>query len=326
MSHTQYFEIPARIDFRPFRFEWRLIAAEFVGWRTSRDPYLKERALGLLKDKSLYDAVEIRIPTLDDREPCIVSIERMFLPREFLAPHENPKNTPDFNGRTIEILASHLSSSEIPESSSEPLRDAWEMRTEYFGLEEENSESLCAFLNQWGLWGRFFRTIRSSVPTPSKPVLAKSIDTSGSPWLALVLPHRFWQERAVLRKALLGSSRNWLSSGSSFNFDATREIPFWLGTNSALGFKVANEPPFCILERSYCQEAVRTTISIDHIEGASFGICKRKDCRKLFERTTKQKRLYCSPECAHLANVRKLRAEQKSSDLKREGNARNAKG
>ena len=322
MSHKENFEIPARLEFRPFRADWTIVQGEFVGWGQQKSPYMSERPL---KNRLLYDAVEIRIPSVGESgSSCIVELERMVLPCHLLASHETPKNTPEFDGRKIEMVISQLPSREIPESSDEPLRDPWKMREEYFEIEEGNSRSLCDFLSKWGLWSHFFRHVRDPRQIVSEPTFARSIVFQDLPWLAVVLPHRFWQERELLRRALIGSSRKWLSSISSF--DGTAEMPFWLGSHSALGFKVANEPPFCILERSYCQEAVRTTISIDHLSNVSFGICKRQDCRKLFERTTQQKRMYCSPECAHLANVRKLRADQRRSSAKRKGNSRNAKG
>ena len=40
--------------------------------------------------------------------------------------------------------------------------------------------------------------------------------------------------------------------------------------------------------------------------------CALEDCRKLFEHTSKQKRIYCTQAHAHLANVRKSRIEKKS--------------
>jgi len=78
------------------------------------------------------------------------------------------------------------------------------------------------------------------------------------------------------------------------------------------------------VELSYCEDAIKATLTIDHLGNVKFGICKRHDCRKLFKRKTAQKRVYCTPECAHLANVRKLRKAKAKSTVK--GTKKNAKG
>jgi len=67
--------------------------------------------------------------------------------------------------------------------------------------------------------------------------------------------------------------------------------------------------PYFSIEASECDAAIRATITIDHLTNSTFGICKRTDSRRLVEFTTKQKRMYCTPDCAHLANLRKQSAE-----------------
>ncbi|MCU1309868.1 MAG: hypothetical protein JWO20_993 [Candidatus Angelobacter sp.] len=58
--------------------------------------------------------------------------------------------------------------------------------------------------------------------------------------------------------------------------------------------------------------AILATIYIDKLRGAKHGFCARPDCRKDFEFISKHKRKYCSPSCAHLETVRRLRERQKS--------------
>ena len=81
-------------------------------------------------------------------------------------------------------------------------------------------------------------------------------------------------------------------------------------------------PPYFFIETSHCEEGIEATITIDKLSNVNFGICKRGDCRKLFEFTTKQRRLYCTPHCAHLANVRKLREQKKKARKGRKSNAK----
>jgi hypothetical protein len=99
-----------------------------------------------------------------------------------------------------------------------------------------------------------------------------------------------------------------------------------LSTTPDLRISPINERPYFALERFGCEEAIKATITIHHLANEEFGTCKRNDCRKLFERITQQKRLYCSPKCAHLANVRKLRADARKAKTKSKGAQRNAKG
>jgi hypothetical protein len=140
------------------------------------------------------------------------------------------------------------------------------MRREFFELEQNNSK-LCRFLNRWGFWdyGRDYQAgmgLRHAYP------------------FVLAFPHLIWGQREHFRKGLVGTPRKWLS------------------TANPLGFTAIDTPPYFLVERFSCEDAIKATVTIQHLANVRFGICKRDDCRKLFERTTKEKRLYCSPECA----------------------------
>jgi len=164
-----------------------------------------------------------------------------------------------------------------------PPKDAWKVREEFFELAEDLHE-LRSFLNRWGLWNyqRGYHVVLHREPHP----------------FALMFPKTLWEERERYRRGLVNKPRTWLT------------------TAKPLSFSPLDEPPYFLIERSCCQGAIEATITIDKLGDAKFGICKRHDCRKLFHRITEQARLYCSPECAHLANVRKLRAEKKKSESK----------
>jgi hypothetical protein len=225
-----------------------------------------------------------------------IQINRADIPLEVLQPHENIHNTPDIAGREFVVLACPMRAFEnvIPSVEPESVeKDAWKMRGEFFDLQEEIYE-LRGFLNRWGLWN-WEHGYNTGILLDKYP-------------FAIVLMHLLWEQREKYRKALAGKPRA------------------WLGKASHLSFSTINEPPYFLVGRSYCQDAIEATITIDHLSNVEFGICKRDDCRRLYERTTQQKRLYCSPECAHLANVRKLRAQKKKTESKRKGVQSNAKG
>ncbi len=230
-----------------------------------------------------------------------LEIARSELPPNCLRPHENPETTPDIEGRGFEMLVCLL-----PDRSDLPLlheldavrkpgrevKDAWEMRGEFFHLEDTVYATL-QFLNRWGLWSAAERVIQVA---PSRTLFPG----------AVVTPHRLWSLRDAYIKAAAGSPRSWL----------TKATP--------LSLKEAEKPPYFIVERLFCEDAIKATLTIDHLGKVKFGICKRHDCRKLFKRKTAQKRLYCTPECAHLANVRKIRKAKAKAMGK--GTKKNAKG
>jgi hypothetical protein len=170
------------------------------------------------------------------------------------------------------------------------------MRDEFFALGDSFYDAL-QFLNRWGLWNFDPIYERGSF------TLLGTICS-----FALASPHRLLAQRDSYIRAAAGSARAWLT------------------TATPLSLKETDKRPYFVVERSYCEEAIKATLTIDHLGRVKFGICKRHDCRRLFKRTTAQKRLYCTPECAHLANVRKLRAEKRKSKPRRKAGKRNAKG
>jgi hypothetical protein len=207
-------------------------------------------------------------------------------------------NTPDMEGRELfEVLVCPLPEfmEILPHLDLRPEgveKDAWKMRENFLNLPEDVF-TLQRFLNRWGLWdsGRGYQFRLGH----GKP-----------PGFILEHPHYLWKQREMYRKALAGKPIKWLA------------------TVNNLGLSQADKPPYFLVNRSYCAEAIKATITIDHLGAVTFRICKRDDCRKIFERTTGQKKLYCTTECAHLANVRKWRA-QKKAESKRKGASQNAK-
>jgi hypothetical protein len=211
-----------------------------------------------------------------------VEINRACVPPDCINPHEDPVNSPDIADREFEALAFRLDPWDRPPSLKPGGANAWDMRDEFFALEDD-FHATRRFLNRWGLWD--FQLLHEKESLRSLPI-------------NLAFPYHLWTIRDTYIKAATGSPRAWLS------------------TATPLSLKEAPTVPYHIVERSYCEDAIKATITIDHLSNVKFGICKRHDCRKFFKRTTAQKRLYCSPKCAHLANVRKLRNEKKKAESK----------
>jgi hypothetical protein len=55
-------------------------------------------------------------------------------------------------------------------------------------------------------------------------------------------------------------------------------------------------------------EALVSDLIFTALSGLPSGFCARSDCNRLFQKTTKHDRKYCSSECAHVESVRKHRA------------------
>jgi hypothetical protein len=91
-----------------------------------------------------------------------------------------------------------------------------------------------------------------------------------------------------------------------------------------LSFSTIDQPPYFLVERFYCEDAIQATITIDHLAGRRFGFCKR--CRKQFEQRTEHKKLYCDRKCVQAANVANWRANKRKELSKSKQGGTNAKG
>jgi hypothetical protein len=83
-------------------------------------------------------------------------------------------------------------------------------------------------------------------------------------------------------------------------------------TNSSDIPAVKGAKYFGVIATNDVVSAIVTTLQVDHVRGAKFGVCARNDCPRFYEITTLHKRKYCSEACAHLETVRRLRKRQKA--------------
>lgn len=65
-------------------------------------------------------------------------------------------------------------------------------------------------------------------------------------------------------------------------------------------------------------DALRASIFISRMGGFQWSRCARKGCEQLFQQTTRRRKLYCGPECAHLQAVNDYNSRQKKH--RKEGN------
>ncbi len=295
MSQRVDVEIPVRLSFRPYCARWTTCSAELLGWREKPTNTYSEPDLEWLNPPDDRDRIRVRldVPSAQDLASLAyafgcrpsgrsytIDIVRRLIPPYVLPPHADHQSTPNIAGRRFDVLVCLMQESEEFAGTSklkqEREKNAWEMRDEFLNLGREIF-ALERFLEKWGLWSR------SGVF--DRPVLES--------------PNWLWARQEEYRRALAGKPHTWLG-----------------GTRDQFNLSMSNERPYFKVRLSYCEEAIKATITIDHLRKVRFGICRRHDCRRLFKRTSRQKRFYCKPECAHLANVRKLRAQKKKLESK----------
>lgn len=316
------FEIPARFSFRPFSARWEIRTAELLDWPEEPKPIGKFRipAIGspMVKPRmaSLMERewVTVRIDAsggstagmldlygLGPGSSHTVEMYRNDIPSDVLRPHENQRTSPDISGRTFSVLVCSKPEFKTILTQAKPgdaAKNAWAMRDEFLNLDGADSNdpldwlwSLRQFLNRWGLW------------SPGLGVHSRML--AEMPGFAVAFPHQLRERREEYRKALeRKNARKWLSTAPIVNFTTTDKWPYFLA------------------ERFYCDEAIRTTITIDHLAERKFGFCKR--CGRQFEQETEHKKNYCSRQCIQAAGVQRWREKQRKAAKK--GAKHNANG
>jgi hypothetical protein len=58
-------------------------------------------------------------------------------------------------------------------------------------------------------------------------------------------------------------------------------------------------------------DAILATVYVDKLRGIEFQVCALKDCNETFEKESGHGKMYCSNSHAHLASIRRIRAEVK---------------
>lgn len=271
------FNIPAQFVFQPFSAAWRIVSAETVEW-------VKELE-GSLLSSPLPGSLRVRIELPDGSAPETVAIDRANLPRGVLLKHEDYRKTPYVSGRRFSVL---ICQSQAPPTIRRrlDLEDARTMRREFLSLRADTDsvwiQDLCQFLNKWGLWD----DDKGFIDDWASP--ARRIGR-------LIVPHLLKEPQKIINSAPLSRNRRkWLSS-------------------HPLNLQTADEPPFFFVAKNYCAETIKATITIDHLEGLQFGICKK--CNKLFQQKTRREKNYCDERCFNAAGTQRWRDKKREEKL-----------
>lgn len=216
---------------------------------------------------------------------------------------QNPKDHPLFIGTAADIpLVEWRKGIMLPADPLVPRSfDGYAVREHFMSL--RTPQDCLAFLNQYGRFSPL-RNVDEQVGW-TFDTLMKFQEVFGA--FAKLPPDR-WNEYAnslllpqkneASIRAVLGAL-NWSRSSIEFRANQTK-LP------TLRGAKYAG-----VIETNDVISSILTTLQIDHVRGAKFGACASKGCPRFYEITSQHKRKYCSPECAHLETVRRLRKRQK---------------
>jgi hypothetical protein len=221
------------------------------------------------------DGVWLTAPGLEER--LSVFVGDLGFPAEIQEKIERAGRRPDLaticRGCSVEILVRDDTQHRKMRAGRRlgKVQDAWEMRREFFRLKQDTHE-LLEFLNKWGEW-----------------------DIEGANRFSSTI----WRERDLLRKSLLGAP--WFGNPRSGLFGSARSgLPFG---------EPLSKYPYYLLQPKCCEDALRTTVSLDLLQRVKFSVCARRDCRAPFAIESQHKRKFCCQYCAHLESVRKQRRE-----------------
>jgi hypothetical protein len=315
------FEIPAEFAFRPFAAQWVICQAELMDWgevpersidsapqKTANEDFIYSdsgfRQRRMVPDcDSVIARVEVSVSAKSatgmlaaartaSHHSHEIRLSRAAVPTSILRPHENPRNTTNLNGRAFKILVCHKPEFRrwwgLALKPGDIEKNAWLMRDEFFGLDERKWISdLLHFLNRWGLWSKDYGFSSD---------LGKRL-----PGFVVVAPEVMLQKWNAYKKALVNAET-------------------WLSTADPLTFRTMHKPPYFLVERLYCEDALKATITIDHLKKRRFGFCQR--CGKIFEKEFKKEKNYCSDRCYGAAATKRCR--DKKRDAVRNGENQNA--
>lgn len=126
----------------------------------------------------------------------------------------------------------------------------------------------------------------------------------------------FTEWQGLLREALKLPPKQWLRLRK--RFDASKVEKFMAPLR--IEFDWDGESPRARVATMRSLDAIIATIHLEKLQGAQFRTCARHDCTAPPFRRDDPRKQFCSPECAHLAAVRRSR-ERKAKATKKGGKA-----
>lgn len=116
----------------------------------------------------------------------------------------------------------------------------------------------------------------------------------------------FMEWKALLKEALIRPANEWRKLRK--RFDARKADK--LCAPLPISFEWNGQMPRAFVRTCKTLEAIIATIQLDKLQGSSFRICARPDCKSSPFKVESRHKIYCTPECAHLVAVRNSRARE----------------
>lgn len=166
--------------------------------------------------------------------------------------------------------------------SNAKILDAWAVREEFLGV--KNPVAALDFLNKTG---RF--------------ILYSLKDEL----------HNFSEWQELIRQLIKTKPKDWEKPCTSYSSDMWRIVKY--SQKYGFDFDYRDLHPHGTVFAGLTLTAILATVHIDHLRGAKFKFCARKDCGRPYEITSRHRRKFCSMYCAHFTGVRRSRAKKKKS-------------
>lgn len=164
--------------------------------------------------------------------------------------------------------------------------DPWEVRRAFLAMSTE--KQIIDFLNQTGRFA-----------FDSGPTGLWGFDDM-----------REWQN--IIKHLLKQHSSNWHESLPGRVADQRKLLLLNIATRLPINFLWEGKHPRGVITTTTTLSAILATVFLDRLRGAKIKFCARPDCKKEFRVVSTHKRYYCTPYCAHLESLRRLRAQRKT--------------
>ncbi len=142
------------------------------------------------------------------------------------------------------------------------------------------------------------------------------IEMAGNFGTCRISEEDFAEWQALIRHALVQPPSKWRKLEAKFDPRKVRELSKPL----PISFGWDEDVPSARITLSGTLQTIIATIQIELLQGAQFRVCARPDCHSAPFKLESHQKIYCSPECAHLAAVRASRKRQaaRKSNTKQE--------
>jgi len=247
------------------------------------------------QQSSLSDVINIPVTIVFVRSPCVWSVraspnEWVLRDSKQVRPLRLFEEAPPSPILKWQLSAPINIGLDLPKRT---LLDPWEVRKAF--LAAGSDDEMIGFLNQTGSFDG---------TTTGKAVWGFD-------------DFREWQ--AVVKKMLRLHPANWRQKLPKIVRDQRKLTFISLTSRLPVNFLWDRTKPYAVITTQNTLPAMLSTVFIDRLRGARIKFCARPDCGKEFRVVSNHNRDYCTPYCAHLESLRRLRARRKKQAKRKLG-------